>query len=86
MTRTYDWHGHTHEIGLPNLTDKAMASAIRMLSRSDRDHEHIVRSARDRIMCLVKEKAQLTAERDELLRALKEVLDHHNAMCRSVVH
>lgn len=61
--RTYDWNGHTDmEISYPHLTDFQMAGKVRMLMRDDLIHESVVCGARDRIMCLVKEKAALEAE------------------------
>jgi hypothetical protein len=48
-----------------HLSDTEIASKVRMLTRSDLDHELVVCAARDRIM-------SLTAERDELARKLGE--------------
>lgn len=83
--RVFDWlHNKNRTIGMPHLTDEQMASRVRMLMRSDLDHESVCTSARDRIMCLVKEKSQLAervktleaiiATRDAMIEALKEDL------------
>ena len=81
--RTYDWNGHK---GLPisfsHLTDEQMAGTVRMLMRHDLGHEGIVCGARDRIMCLMKEKAELEArvadliaERDNLATIVANGID-----------
>lgn len=65
--RTYDWNGHTNmPISFAHLTDMQMAGTVRMLMRNDLGHEGIVCGARDRIMCLVKEKTALEARVAEL--------------------
>ncbi len=65
--RTYDWNGHTDlPISYAHFTDEQMAGAVRMLMRGDLSHEGVVCGARDRIMCLVKEKAALEARIAEL--------------------
>jgi len=57
--RTYDWNGNkTMSIMRPDLSDEGVAVAVRMLGRSDLNHEMIVTMGRDRIMCLVKEKSE----------------------------
>ncbi|QXV73762.1 hypothetical protein [Rhizobium phage RHph_N46] len=72
--RTYDWLHPNMPISYAHYTDKQMANAVRMLMRHDLMHEGIVVGARDRIMCLVKEKAALIEENQNLreeLAALK---------------
>jgi hypothetical protein len=65
--RVFDWNGHTNrEIGMPDVSDQVLASMVRMLMRNDLDHEMIVCAARDRIMCLVKEKARLIQALEEI--------------------
>lgn len=59
MARTYDWNGWTHEISGPELSDREVARRVRMLTRSDLDHEFVCCLARDRIMALVKENEEL---------------------------
>lgn len=60
--RTYDWNGHVGlPIDYPQLTDRQMASKVRMLMRTDLEHEAVICGARDRIMALVKEKDALEA-------------------------
>lgn len=67
VDRTYDWNGRAGvPISFPHLTDQQMAGTVRMLMRHDLGHEGIVCGARDRIMCLVKEKAALEARVAEL--------------------
>ena len=70
--RTYDWNGHTNlPISYPDLSDFHMAGKVRMLMRSDLDHEGVVCGARDRIMCLSQEKALL----EERVQQLEDDLD-----------
>ena len=64
--RTYDWMHKDIPISMSHLSDKQMASEIRMLSRNDLCHEPIIQGARDRIMCLVKEKDKLEKEKARL--------------------
>lgn len=72
--RTYDWNGHKDMlIRYPDWSDKEMASQIRMLMRSDLFHEAVVCAARDRIMCLSKEKEQL----EQQLKNVRECLDYN---------
>lgn len=71
IVRTYDWVGQTHEISCPNLSDKEVASRVRMLSRNDLDHEHVCLMARDRIMALSKEKEELIMIIGELQSKIK---------------
>lgn len=81
--RTYDWNGHTNlPISYPDLSDFHMAGKVRMLMRSDLDHEGVVCGARDRIMCLSKEKAYLTAEAERLRALLSESQDMHLSALR----
>ncbi len=71
--RTYDWNGHTNlPISYPDLSDFHMAGKVRMLMRSDLDHEGVVCGARDRIMCLSKERANLVVAFNEMARCLSE--------------
>lgn len=52
---TYDWNGRSDmEISYPHLTDDQMAWKVRMLFRTDLDHEGVICGARDRIMALAK--------------------------------
>lgn len=68
--RTYDWNGNKNmPITRPDIDDALVAGKVRMLMRSDFDHEPIVCMARDRIMCLSKEKEKLEKE----VAALKEL-------------
>lgn len=74
--RTYDWNGHTNlPISYPDLSDFHMAGKVRMLMRSDLDHEGVVCGARDRIMSLSKEKADLTTEIERLRSGIKRLSD-----------
>ncbi len=84
MTRKYTHNGWTHEIMLPDLTDEQLANRVRMLMRSDLDHELICQAARDRIKCLSQEKAAFMAWLDsevqegtcpEFLAAIRKVRD-----------
>lgn len=59
MGRTFEHNGQTRDISLAHLTDEEMADSVRMLMRGDLDHEMICCGARDRIKCLMYEKAQL---------------------------
>lgn len=64
--RTYD---HLHDgipIGMPEYSDMEIGGMIRMMLRSDWYLEAKVCVARDRIYCLVKEKAILEARIKEL--------------------
>lgn len=56
--RTYDLNGKTRPISLAELSDEDIASKLDGLSR--RCVLHV--AARDRIMCLAKEKAELSSE------------------------
>ena len=61
--RTYDWNGHTDKpIGYADKSDEQVAREVRMLMRDQLNHEGVCTMARDRIMCLTKEKATLQAE------------------------
>ena len=68
MGRTFEHNGQTRDLSLPHLTDEEMANSVRMLMRRDLDHEMICCGARDRIKCLMYEKAQLL----ELVRHISE--------------
>lgn len=60
-TRTYDHNGHTNlPIACPDWDDVEVAGRVRMLMRNDLDHELICTVARDRILCLAKEKERLS--------------------------
>lgn len=69
--RTYDWMDQTHEISRPDLPDEEVARRVRMMSRSDLDHEFVCTLGRDRIMALVKEKASLEEQVERLARAAR---------------
>jgi hypothetical protein len=76
--RTYDWNGHTDiEIRGVHLSDKEVAGMVRMLMRNDLNHEMVCTLGRDRIMCLLKEKAELKRENDRLNTKIQE-LEHSN--------
>lgn len=65
--RNYDWNGHKDMlISAPQLTDEEVAAKVRMLLRSDLDHEPVVCAACDRIMCLSKEKAAMQCALEEI--------------------
>lgn len=65
--RTYDWnHNKDCPISKPELSDFEVANMVRMLMRSDLNHEMVCTLGRDRIMCLVKEKKQLEKELADL--------------------
>jgi hypothetical protein len=51
-------NGHTREIQEPWLTDEEVAGQVRMLLRSDLDHERVCTLARDRILYLSAELAK----------------------------
>lgn len=70
---TYDWNGHTHEIDRPELSDYAVAGEVRMLMRSQLNHEEICVMARSRIMGLSKELKRVKADNAAMLAALKDV-------------
>lgn len=72
MTRTYTHNGSTHPISFPQLTDEQMAHKVRMLYRSDIDHECVCLGARDRIKCLMAEKNKLLAACKDVLAALQK--------------
>ncbi len=70
-TRTYDHNGHTNlPIACPDWDDVEVAGRVRMLMRNDLEHELICTVARDRILCLAKEKEQLR----QLLLAAKHLI------------
>lgn len=69
--RTYDHNGHTNlPIACPDWDDIEVAGRVRMLMRNDIDHEFICTVARDRILCLAKEKERLS----QLLLAAKHLI------------
>lgn len=57
--RTYDHLHNNIKIGYPDYTDEDIAHMTRMLMRDDWNHESICVTARDRILCLLKEKEEL---------------------------
>lgn len=58
--RTYNWNGNENmPIAFPQWSDEEMAGRVRMLMRDQLNHEVICTAARDRIMCLSKEKRLL---------------------------
>lgn len=59
--RTYDWLHKDLPISGPQFDDEEVARQVRMLLRDDLEHPATCVMARDRIMALVKEKAQLVA-------------------------
>lgn len=68
-SRTYRWLDQEHEIRCPELSDREVASRVRMLMRGDLDHELVCLMARDRIMALSQENAELRAEIEQLKAA-----------------
>lgn len=73
MTRTYDWNNNTDiPIGMSHLEDAEMAGEVRMLMRNQLNHEHICTSARDRIMCLMKERDTLADICNEFIRRVDD--------------
>ena len=64
--RVYD---HLHKnipIKMPQYSDEDIAHWVRMLLRSDMAFERIVTTARERILCLVREKEELLKEIETL--------------------
>lgn len=74
--RTYTWNGKTLPIGSPHLSDVDVAIRVRMLMRDQLNHEIVCTDARDRIMCLVAEKAALR----EALAAIERGDDSRDGM------
>lgn len=71
VMRTYDWNGNVDmPIMAPHLSDIEVACRVRMLMRHDLTHESTCELARDRIMALVKEKAELVAALEDCRGAL----------------
>lgn len=69
--RTYDHLGHKNlPIACPQWDDVEVAIRVRMLMRNDLHHEMICTAARDRILCLAKEKARFA----QLLFAAKHLI------------
>jgi hypothetical protein len=67
---TYDWlHGNI-PMARPYLTDYEVAGRVRMLMRSDLDHEGVCTLARDRIMALSKRTVELQKALDLALANL----------------
>lgn len=59
---TYDWNGHADmKMCGASLSDFEVAVKVRMLFRTQFDHEAVCLMARDRIMALSKEVARLDA-------------------------
>lgn len=59
--KLYTHMGHTHEVSYPHLSDEDIAHKVRMLMRSDLDHEGVVVGARDRILYLIARNKELSA-------------------------
>jgi hypothetical protein len=58
---TYDWNGNADmEVCGAQFSDVEIASKVRMLMRTDLNHEAVCVMARDRIMGLSKEVARLS--------------------------
>lgn len=74
MARTYDWNGKTCEMIRPDISDEEAAGRVRMLMRSDLDHEFVCSLGRDRIMALAKEKAEFEQQHAALVEAARAKL------------
>lgn len=59
--RTFIHNGNVREIDAPELSDAEVAGRVRMLLRSDVDHEAVCMMARDRILYLSQENERLRA-------------------------
>lgn len=64
-------NGHDREAACPWLTDTEVASAVRMLTRYDLDHEGVVNMARDRILHL----SQTRVSRDDVIEECALVVE-----------
>lgn len=80
--RTYTWNGKTFPISYPDLSDEMIAGTVRMLLRDQLNHEAVCCAARDRIMCLVAEKAAQAALIRQLVGALRTTRDALDMMMR----
>lgn len=67
MTKKFTHLGNLREIDAPQLSDVEMAGKVRMLTRSDMDHEAVVCAARDRIL-------HLSQMQDRLVKVLGDVV------------
>jgi hypothetical protein len=77
--RTYDWNDNKDmEIMSPEMSDFEVANRVRMIGRNDLDLEMVCVLGRDRIMCLVKEKAKLEKELADIKILCKEASDYLN--------
>ena len=70
--RTFKHFGATHRISRENLTDVQVATLVRMLGRSDIDHELTCTVARDRILCLTQEKKRLQERLHETAKIVQQ--------------
>lgn len=73
--RTYDWLHKDMPISAPHLTDEEVARRVRMLMRDTLTHEAICCMARDRIMCLLKEKEQLARAALRVSKACERAIE-----------
>ena len=69
-TRTFVHLGLRRPISHPEYTDEQVAHGVRMLSRHQMNHEDVVCTARDRILCLVEEKKLLQEKYDKLCKSM----------------
>lgn len=81
MTRTFDWNQTTREISMSELGDRDLAIRLSAIMPSDAMIDETILAARDRIMCLVKEKAELAGELDRIRNA---GLESHDAVCQTL--
>lgn len=64
--RTYTHNGNTLPLAGAQYSDTTIAHTVRMLMRDDWSHETVVVLARDRILCLIAEKAALKKQLEDL--------------------
>lgn len=72
MVRKLLHRGKLRGMLLPDVSDAEMAGKVRMLLRSDLDHELVCQAARDRILTLAREKELLVAAVRRVLVACEE--------------
>lgn len=77
--RTYDHNGDTRPISHPEVSDEDVALQVA------KGGWEIDIAARDRILCLAKEKQDLSSQRDELAKFLQHVRDNYDCECESSV-